>query len=379
MNPLSLYIHIPFCVKKCNYCDFLSFKSDDESIEKYLNALQKEINSYQKLAKNYLVNTIFIGGGTPSIIDEEDMASLFQTVKQIFQIDKRAEITIEVNPGTVTKDKLLNYRTNGINRLSIGLQSTKEELLKDLGRIHSYSKFLETYTMARNVGFDNINIDLIFGLPKQTIIDWNDTLDEVISIQPEHISCYSLIVEENTMYYKEFEEGNLILPSEETEREMYYNAVDILEKAGYYQYEISNFAKNNYICKHNLVYWIGKEYLGIGLGASSYIDKYRFKNADMIENYCENSHDYNLIRKDINYINIERQIEEYMFLGLRLTKGISKNEFQQKFDKSIEEIFEKELKKLETEGLINNTEDNIRLTKKGIDLSNYVFQHFLLD
>ncbi|MFP4697884.1 MAG: radical SAM family heme chaperone HemW [Eubacteriales bacterium] len=378
MIPLSIYIHIPFCIKKCYYCDFLSFPSTKNEQKYYVEALIKEINSTNKDVE-YSVISIFIGGGTPSIISKELIKKIIQSIKDNYNVSNDVEITIEVNPGTVDKDKLETYKQIGINRLSIGLQSTDNELLSALGRIHNYEEFLDSYYMAKDAGFKNINIDLMFGLPNQNIIKWENTLDKIIKLNPTHISCYSLIVEGGTLLSDLFESGKLKELDEEIERQMYHLAISKLKKARFKQYEISNFSKEGYKCKHNLSYWIGREYLGIGLGASSYIKGVRYKNTEDIKYYIKNVLHLNKIRENKNIIIKKQKMEEYMFLGLRLTQGVSKKEFLKRFNMHIEEIYKNTIYDLKDNNLIKVSNDNISLTSKGIDLSNYVFTQFLLD
>ena len=280
---LEIYIHIPFCVKKCAYCDFLSGPQDEGIREKYVNALIEEICEYGDLTHKYHVTTIFLGGGTPSILEAPQIIRIFDALSRTFQIAGDAEITIEANPGTVTVEKLEAYKKCGINRISFGLQTTNNEELKLLGRIHTYEEFVESYQLARDCGFDNVNVDLISAIPKQTVESWKETLEKVIALVPEHISAYSLIVEDGTPFANVYGEGcpgEHDLPSEEEERAIYYRTEELLEKVGYHRYEISNYAREGKECRHNLGYWERREYLGIGLGAASLVDNARYKNTD---------------------------------------------------------------------------------------------------
>jgi oxygen-independent coproporphyrinogen-3 oxidase len=378
MKPLSIYIHIPFCERKCNYCDFLSFQSTEKDQMTYVQALIDEIISYKKYKEKYNIKSIFVGGGTPSILMIKHMKAIFEALKASFVLGQDIEITVEINPGTVDKEKLKAYKEIGINRLSIGLQSTEDDLLKMLGRIHNYETFLKTYKNARQVGFENINIDLIFGLSNQKIDQWERTLRTITDLGPEHISCYSLIIEEGTPYFDWYKEGVLQYPDEEIERNMYHMAIEFLGNKGYQHYEISNFSKPGYESYHNLTYWTGKEYLGVGLGASSYLNKIRYKNPAQLESYIGSAQALKDIRMNSEPIKVFEEIEEFMFLGLRLIKGVSTETFYQRFHQNIEEVYGEQLKELERMQLIQRDDNFIHLTSKGIDVSNYVFEKFLL-
>ena len=380
---LELYIHIPFCVRKCAYCDFLSGPQNEETIEEYTISLLEEIQAhgaYKKFLSEHQVTTIFLGGGTPSILNASQIQRIFATLKTCFKISQEAEITIEANPGTVTKEKLLVYRACGIKRISFGLQSTNNEELKLLGRIHTYEEFLESFRLARECGFDNINVDLISAIPRQTLASWEETLQNVIKLNPEHISAYSLIVEEGTPFAKVYGEGcpgEKDLPDEEEERKIYYRTGELLEKAGYHRYEISNYAKEGKECKHNLGYWERKEYLGIGLGSASLIENTRYKNTDDLAYYMEHAGELTAIQEDIQVLITKEQMEEFMFLGLRKMNGISEKEFRECFGVGIDNVYGTQLKKLIMEELIERKDGRIGLTGRGIDVSNYVFAEFL--
>ena len=380
---LELYIHIPFCVKKCAYCDFLSGPQDEETIEEYVISLLEEIQAHglkKEFVSNYEVTSIFIGGGTPSVLASSQIKQVMQTLYDVFHIKQDAEITIEANPGTVTREKLLTYRACGINRISFGLQSSNNEELKLLGRIHSYEEFLESFSLARECGFDNINVDLISAIPKQTVASWEETLQKVIVLQPEHISAYSLIVEEGTPFAKVYGEGcpgEPDLPSEEDERTIYYRTEELLKAAGYHRYEISNYAKEGKECRHNLGYWERKEYLGIGLGSASLIDNTRYKNTDDLTCYMKHARKLNAIQEDIQVLSQKEQMEEFMFLGLRKMKGISETEFKDCFDIEVDKYYGDQLDKLEREELLERKDECIRLTSRGIDISNYVLSEFI--
>lgn len=377
---LELYIHIPFCVKKCAYCDFLSGPATEECIEQYVSSLVKEMEAHKESVCGYEVVSIFLGGGTPSVLNEEQVKRLFETIRKNFVLREDAEITMEANPGTVTKEKLLAYKEAGINRLSFGLQSTNDEELKELGRIHTYETFLKNYKLARECGFRNINVDLISAIPKQTVESWKVSLEQVIALEPEHISTYSLIVEEGTPFAALYGEGGpreKELPDEMVEREIYYQTEEILSRAGYQRYEISNYAKPGKECKHNLGYWERREYLGIGIGAASLMGNIRYKNVDNIEFYVEHSHDLQEIQEEKEELSVKAQMEEFFFLGLRKMEGVSAKEFKETFDCDVQEHYGTEIKKLTNEGLLKENDGRLMLTKKGIDISNYVFAEFL--
>ena len=379
---LELYIHIPFCVKKCAYCDFLSGPASNQQIEEYVQALIEEIRYYKEFAKNYEVSTVFWGGGTPSLLTGEQMKALMETLGQTFFIRQNAEITMEANPGTVTVEKLLACQKAGINRISFGLQSVNNEELKMLGRIHTYEEFLESYEAARKAGFQNINVDLISAIPKQTVSSWEQTLQTIISLQPEHISAYSLIVEEGTTFAKLYGEGcklEHLLPMEEDERRMYERTEELLREAGYHRYEISNYAKEGYECQHNLGYWERKEYLGLGLGASSLIEETRFHNTDEMEEYLRDANNPILLRREQEKLDRQEQMEEFVFLGLRKIRGIQEEKFAEMFGEDIWDCYGKNLERVIKEGLLEREEGVLRLTRKGIDVSNYVFYEILSD
>lgn len=373
-RPLELYIHIPFCVRKCQYCDFLSGPSDEETKDRYIEALLKEIRAAEH-TENYEIVSVFIGGGTPSVLKAEAIASIMRTLQEQFFFCEDAEVTIEANPGTVDLEKLTIYRNVGINRLSLGLQSTDAEELKLLGRIHSYEEFLKSYEWAREAGFSNINIDLMFAIPGQTGEAWRQHLYQVAELNPEHISAYSLIIEEGTP----FAEQNLDLPDEDTEYQMYEDTAEILERYGYRQYEISNYAKQGYMCRHNAGYWQRREYLGFGLGASSLYGGMRFSNTHQMQEYLKESRNSDQIRKDVTVLSRNEQIEEFMFLGLRMTEGISEKKFEENFDVRLMDVYGDILQKYEETGFMEHMETKWRLTRKGIHVSNHILADFLLD
>ena len=378
MRPLELYIHIPFCVKKCRYCDFLSAPATPEARQEYVMGLCQKIRSYYDLAGMYHVSSIFIGGGTPSILETQQMRSIFDAIRATFPIDSDAEITVEVNPGTVDKLKLMAYRNVGINRLSIGLQSTDDQELKMLGRIHTYKDFLDTYTLAREVGFQNINVDLMSGIPFQTLGGWEDTLKKVAELGPEHISAYSLIIEEGTPFGERYgsEEGRKLLPDEDSEREMYHETKRFLKDCGYERYEISNYAKPGREGRHNIGYWTGVPYLGLGLGASSYLDGCRFTvNPDM-KQYLEEKPG---MFTDIEKLTKKDMEEEFFYVGLRMTAGVSLSEFERRFGISAKEVYPGLMETFVKEKAARFEGDRFVLTDYGLDVSNYIMAQFLQD
>ena len=376
---LELYLHIPFCVSKCKYCDFLSAPSGEEQRQIYVERLCRRIRYWSDVIHNYgyEIVSIFVGGGTPSILTEAQITQVFEAVHESFPIREDAEITLEMNPGTDVKDKLPMYRELGINRLSMGLQSADNEELKCLGRIHTYEDFRQVYQWAREAGFTNINVDLMSAIPGQTLESYEDTLRKVADLEPEHISAYSLIIEEGTPFYERYGEGRHAeeLPDEDIERQMYVRTGEILEDYGYHRYEISNYAKDGYECRHNLGYWDRKEYLGLGAGASSLMDHIRWKEPDHI------GPSTGLVleeREDFTRLRRKDAMEEFMFLGLRKINGVSEYDFYKSFRVSMDEIYKESIENLIKEGLLVREEDRIRLTDRGIDLSNYALSQFLL-
>lgn len=396
VRDLSLYVHIPFCKKKCNYCDFLSFGNCSYSRQKqYVEALCKEIMAYKPVASDYIVKTIFIGGGTPSYIEASLMEQIMQTIKAVFTVEEGAEITIEGNPDSLTTEKLITYHRIGINRLSIGLQSANDEVLRTLGRVHNYDQFVAAYLSAKQAGFTNINVDLMSGIPGEKSESYIHTLAKVVELKPSHISAYSLIVEEGTPLSRDAE---LLakLPSEEEDRLLYAKTKMLLKNSGYNRYEISNYAKEGTSCKHNIVYWTGGEYLGVGLGAASYLtvwldkdrfEKVRFHGVENMEEYigrfskCEGGFfpeflvDY---YKDLYFMKRKDEMEEFMFLGLRLMKGVSKAKFKKRFGTDIESVYGKIIEKYKNQKLLCEKEDRIYLSDEGIDVSNVIMAEFML-
>lgn len=375
---LSLYVHIPFCQKKCHYCDFLSFDSQLSKLPSYMEGLIAEIEHYGRRYGDRSVTTIFFGGGTPSILDGMQLKRLMETIRTAFDIETGVEITMECNPGTLSRDKIQAYKEAGINRISMGLQASQDDKLQRLGRIHTYGQFVENFHNLREAGFDNINIDLMMGLPEQSMAEWQDTLERVMDLKPEHISAYGLIIEENTPFGDDYEMGRLFVPDEDTERQMYDLTRSRLAELGYERYEISNYARRGFECRHNNVYWLGGDYLGIGLGASGFIDGVRVTNTDDLDRYVALKGNPDQIIAERAIIDQKTAMEEYCFLGLRLMKGISPNAFSEKFGVEFDDVYGFISKKLISEGLLTSVgKDNLRLTDKGVDISNYVLAHFI--
>ena len=403
---LELYVHIPFCIKKCAYCDFLSAPADEKSRFVYMEALKNEIRvkalgmrsnaditgkanitgtTDKKELSDYIVTSVFVGGGTPTVLDGESLADLLKVIKEYFDVAGDAEITFECNPGTADFEKLKLCRDAGYNRISIGLQSTMNDELKTLGRIHSYEAFEQVYSYAVKSGFENINVDLMSAIPGQTIDSLNKGIDRILELKPrpKHISAYSLILEEGTAFWKMNEAGELMLPDEDTEREMHWMIIDRLEKEGYQEYELSNLAIPGYECRHNIGYWIRKPYIGLGLGAASLFEGRRLTNTRNISEYIEYygsaiaDTDNMPLSEDI-LLNREDEIEEFMFLGLRMTRGVSKAEFRGRFDTDIEEIYGDVIAANVKNGLLECSDGFICLSRKGQDLANYVFSQFIL-
>lgn len=388
MKEVGIYVHIPFCKHKCYYCDFISFADKNSLIEEYIKWLKYEIKEVgqgnrldyeNKLDDLVLVKTIYIGGGTPSFIESKYITEILKTIEENFVVDEDAEITMEMNPGTVDENKLKDYYNCGINRLSIGLQETNNALLKEIGRIHTYEDFKNTYSLVRNVGFKNINVDLMLGLPNQSILDLENSINKIINLNPEHISVYSLILEENTVLKNKVDQGILTLPEDEMERKMYYTVKNMLENNGYIHYEISNFAKKGFESKHNLDCWNQKEYMGFGAAAHSYTNNFRFSNIENIEEYINNfknnKEEDNLIFHEKQ--NRESKMKEYMMLGLRKIEGVNIQQFKNKFVENPIFIFRKEIEKLVNEELLEVDGNFIKLTKKGLDLANLVWEEFV--
>lgn len=405
---LGLYLHIPFCIRKCNYCDFLSAPAPEDVRRAYIEKMLLEIQALAGRYPEFRVSTIFIGGGTPSILAAAALQRLLEQVWKSFDVSADAEITVECNPGTLDLEKLRIYRASGINRLSIGLQSADDRQLRLLGRIHTYEQFVSNYLLAREIGFQNINIDLMSALPGQDVSNYEQTLYKTIGLEPEHISAYSLLIEEGTPFFSQYGQAQEqrsrggtqhLLPSEETERLMYVRTKELLQAAGYHRYEISNYARPGYACRHNIGYWTRKNYLGFGIGAASMVENVRFSNTSDIEQYL--STDFRLARQDpcnkkkdgdgvrraycsawhenVTDLNRQAQMEEFMFLGLRMMRGVAAGAFYEQFSEAIEEIYGDVLRKQIGEKLLQKTQTGYALTDYGIDVSNYVFCDYLLD
>lgn len=378
MKEIGIYIHIPFCKSKCYYCDFVSFAQKEDKVQEYINALKLEIE--KKSDENYNVKTIFIGGGTPSAISEKHIVDIIKTIKKNYKIDEKAEITIELNPNTADEKKLKAYKEAGINRLSIGLQSSNNNLLKKIGRIHTYEDYIETVKLAKKVGFTNINTDIIIGLPNQTIYDVEDTINNLLKLELTHISVYSLILEPKTVLMEMYNNKEITLIDDELERYMYWFAKRKLEENGYIHYEISNFAKKGFQSKHNLDCWTQKEYLGFGVAASSYENKVRYSNKRNLGEYIENIKN-NQFEKNINIEekqDKQTEMNEYIILGLRKMEGVSIKEFEKKFNQSPLELYRLKLYKLLNKELIVLTGDEkIQLTDKGLNVANIVWEEFI--
>ena len=405
-NLFGLYIHIPFCVQKCRYCDFLSFPAGEDEKADYVTLLCEELEKRSTCFSDHSIATVYVGGGTPSCLSAEQMNRIFEKVKACYRLQEEAEVTVEVNPGTVEGEKLLAYRDMGVNRLSIGLQSTHDSLLKTLGRIHTLEDFLHTYHGARKAGFDNISVDLMSALPGQNKEMLQNTLEQVIALQPEHISCYSLIVEEGTPFYRMRDQ--MCFPDEEEDREMYEMTGRMLTEAGYRRYEISNYAKEGKTSVHNSSYWKRVPYLGVGLGASSFIEEHRFSNPSSMPEYrqmvaaglgtsvVQDSEDasrkscggdvcgiekpqiWKMADSDtVTALSKEDRMEEFMFLGLRMMEGVSEAEFMDCFGESVDRVYGDVLSELVRDKLLVREDGRIFLTGYGIDVSNYVFEKFL--
>ena len=375
---MELYLHMPFCVRKCAYCDFLSFPSGAETQRMYAKRLMEDIDVMGKRYGEIPVETIFIGGGTPSVPDSGLIVEIMEHVRHAFHVADGAEISMEANPGTVTREKLTDYRKAGINRLSFGLQSANDRELKLLGRIHTWAEFLESFTLARECGFANLNIDLMSALPGQTCESWKETLSRVTDLDPEHISAYSLIIEEGTPFGERYgsEEGRKLLPDEDSEREMYHETKRFLKDCGYERYEISNYAKPGRECRHNIGYWTGVPYLGLGLGASSYLDGCRFTvNPDM-KQYLEEKPG---MFADIEKLTKKDMEEEFFYVGLRMTAGVSLSEFERRFGISAKEVYPGLMETFVKEKAARFEGDRFLLTDYGLDVSNYIMAQFLQD
>lgn len=384
MKYMQLYVHIPFCVKKCSYCDFLSFSCDERTQIEYADALIHEVQFYGPQCREYVVNTIYIGGGTPSWLNEDKMVEIMNTIYENFQVLEDAEISMECNPGMVTASKLRKYRIAGINRLSIGLQSADNEELKILGRIHTFEQFVKTYELAKEAGFANINVDLISGIPYQTTEKFLKTLQKVVWLKPNHISAYSLIIEKGTPFYETYkfdavrQEAGMpteVLPNEDEVYRIYKLTQEYLMRAGYKQYEISNFAQPGFECEHNIGYWTRRNYLGLGLGAASLMENVRYSNTTDLYEYIDDP----TANRMADTVSRKAQMEEFMFLGLRMNEGVTRERFLREFGIPIDGIYRDVLERMKEEDLLSVENGQIRLTDRGMDLGNYVMSQFLIE
>lgn len=373
---MELYVHIPFCVKKCAYCDFLSFPCQTEEKTAYLQALHTQICCCHRAFGADPVTSVFFGGGTPSLLSGGELSDILTALRQQFVFAEDAEITTEANPGTLTADKLRKYHEAGINRLSIGCQSVHDRELKTLGRIHSFAQFEESFRLAREAGFTNINIDLMSAIPGQDLASWRECLEKITDFSPEHISAYSLIIEEGTPFYQMQE--TLQLPDEETERDMYALTRDFLADRGYQQYEISNYARPGKECRHNIGYWEQVPYLGLGLGASSFLDGVRWKNTSDMKTYLMQAEAGVFARTEEEHLTVEEQMEEYMFLGLRMNRGADITQFEERFGRDFTSLYRKPVERFVREKLLTIRENRVCLTKKGMDLADMVMAEFML-
>ncbi len=385
---ISLYVHIPFCLRKCRYCDFLSAPQTDIDRERYVKALIREIKTQKDCPAGRPVDTVFFGGGTPSVLSADQIGRIIDALREVFLILPDAEVSLETNPGTADFDKLSAFKKAGINRLSMGVQSMHDEELHLLGRIHTAEQALEAFKTARAAGFDNINIDLMSALPGQTFDSWADSLRQAVEWRPEHISAYSLIIEPGTPFSALYEAGELPpLPDEETDRKMYHYTREYLAQHGYGRYEISNYALKGRECRHNSGYWTGHPYLGFGIGAASYVNGARFSNIPDFETYivemekagipAEIEQVYEKIRTEIHSLTEQEKMEEFMFLGLRMTAGVKTSDFASRFGKSLDEVYGDVIRRHLAQGLLQRTPEGFCLTERGTDVSNYVMADYL--
>lgn len=377
MKDIGIYIHLPFCKSKCYYCDFCSSPSLLDNEEKYVAFIKKELDLYKEELREYSVNTIFFGGGTPTLINAKYIYDILEHIYKNLNTFDVKEITIEANPKTVNEEKLNIYNKAGINRISIGVQSMNDVMLKKIGRIHTVKDFLDTYNLVRKHGFNNVSFDLMFNLPEQTLDDSMRTLEMAVELEPEHISYYSLKIEEGTPFYDKYVHKELELPDEDIERDMYHKGIELLYEHGYLHYELSNFAKKGYESKHNLIYWKCKPYIGLGISAYSYFENYRYGNTENMNQYfnCINSGSFPIVEKE--FIDKNMEMAEYLILGLRLIEGISYDDFYNKFGVNIKEVYGKTIDKFIQQDLLIESGKKLRLSKKGLDLCNIVFMEIL--
>lgn len=373
---IGIYIHIPFCVSKCIYCDFTSI-TDKKKIEKYFNYLLEEIKMYKSILKEYKIKTIYIGGGTPSFVNEKYIKKVINEIKKYNDFSDDIEFTIEVNPGSINEEKLKEYISLGINRLSIGLQSTNDNMLKTIGRVHTFHDFKEKYSLARRLGINNISLDLMFGLPSQELNDFIKSIERVIDLSPEHISAYSLKVERGTKLYDLVKNKKLLLPTEELDRKMYEILINKLESNGYNLYEISNFSKKGYESKHNLSYWNRKEYLGLGISAHGFISDERYGNENSFEKYFKKIDQGKKPINEINKIYEDEALFEEIMLNLRLTKGINIEEISRKYSIDFLKEYNEIIEELLNDGLIKIKDNYLFIPKEYLSLSNSIIEKFI--
>ncbi len=374
MKPLGLYFHIPFCPYRCHYCDFLSFAKHEEEIPAYVKALVSDLKFFSESCRDYEIRTIFLGGGTPSLLSAQQIEAILSAVQTFFHTSCALEITVESNPGTITFEKLSSYLSLGVNRLSFGVQALQNHHLKRMGRIHTAEEAEQGFNLARKAGFQNINTDLIFGLPNQTLEEWENTLGQVLQWAPEHISMYGLQIEEGTPFSADYKQGILTLPGEEIEASMYEKGIEFLREQGYDQYEISNFAKPGFECRHNLIYWMNEEYLGIGLGAVSYLNKKRFWMTRNLLKYLKGEE--RAIGEEV--LPVEKEMGETMMLGLRLLQGVSNLSFFNRFGKKIQDVYKKQISKYSPSGLLEWKNENLCLSLSGMMIANEIIQDFII-
>lgn len=376
-NKLGIYLHFPFCVRKCRYCDFLSFPSDAETMQRYAKAMCREIRAAGKSGRGHTVDSVFLGGGTPSVVPAGALQNVMDALRETFAVEANAEITMEMNPGTV-KPENLSFIKENINRVSMGVQSADDRELEMLGRIHTWEDACESFVSLRNAGIENINIDLISAIPGQNPASWRKSLAAVCGLAPEHISAYSLIVEEGTPFFALQQAGRLALPGEDEEREMYYETKKILAAHGYERYEISNYARPGFQCRHNKKYWERGDYLGFGIGAASLFGHRRWRNTGDIRVYISESGAPDRIRRDVENLSRADEMEEFMFLGLREMRGVSEKDFRETFGNEIMDVYGDMLRKLKKEELMDTAGGRWFLTDRGIDVSNIVMAEFML-
>lgn len=374
MKTYGLYIHIPFCAQKCFYCDFASYSGKEKYVEPYLKALDKEI---RLKTKDKVFDTVFIGGGTPSFLSAEELGVLSDSLKGL-KLTQEYEFTMECNPGNLTEEKARVIKSMGINRLSIGLQSSNDHILMDIGRIHTFNEFRKNYLMLRGMGFDNINVDIIYGLPNENVTILKKTLDDVLDLKPDHISCYSLIIEEFTPFYYKHKKNELNLPDEETERVMNALVISTLQEGGYERYEISNYALQGKKCQHNIRYWEGRDYAGCGTSAHEYLNGERQENVRTVEGYIRRMEEEGSASVREHQNSFEEDVEEFVFMGMRLLKGIEKKRFIERFHVTMESLYEEVIQKHIEDGLLVDTDEYLRFTDKGVEFSNHVLSDFLL-